>query len=131
MYQAISLILAAICLLKAGTALLRPAQFYGWRTGQYASTRVPTVVLIVPTLVVGLALTAWYATLFHYQAWGWIVTAFTTIIALLAIANLSRWSAHRETTRNAIETQPETRILVDVVILLLGVFFAALAVFVY
>src|SRR4029453_2626688 len=35
----------------------------------------PTKVLVPPVVIVGLALVAWYATIFHYKPWGWIVTA--------------------------------------------------------
>jgi hypothetical protein len=131
MFQIISLLIAIPALLKAITGLLLPNHFYGWRRQQYASTSIPRVVLVMPTLFVLLAGASWYATLFRYQPWGWIVTGFTTLIASLGMLNLSRWSTHRQKTGDAIDTQPETRIGVDVVILLLGGLFTYLAFFVY
>lgn len=131
MFQLIGLIIALIALTKAVSALLLPARFYGWRSRQYDSATIPRIVLVLPGLFVLLAAAAWYATLFAYQPYGWIVTGFTTLIAILGSRNLSRWSSHRQQTGAAIATQPETRIRVDIAILLLGLFFAGLALFVY
>lgn len=131
MFQIISLCIAIPALLKAVTGLVLPNQFYGWRRQQYASASIPPVVLAMPSVFVLLAGASWYATLFHYQPWGWVVTGFTTVIAALGVLNLSRWSAHRQTTGLAIDTQPDTRIGVDVTILVLGMLFTYLAFFVY
>jgi len=131
MFQIISLLIAIPALLKAVTGLLLPGRFYGWRRQQYASASVPPVVLVMPSLFVLLAGASWYATLFQYQSWGWIVTGFTTLIAFLGVLNLSRWSSHRQKTRKAIDTQPKTRTSVDVVILVLGVLFTYLSFFIY
>lgn len=131
MFQIISLFIAAICLSKAIIALIKADQFYGWRQQQYASNTIPGVVWVVPMLTLFLAIAAWYATLFHYQAWGWIVTAFITLIAALGLLNLRRWSTHRQKVGAAIKTQPAKRQVVDVVILLMGLGFVGLALFVY
>jgi hypothetical protein len=131
MFQVISLFIGAVLFLKAITALLFSGRFYDWRKQQYASTSIPPVVLVMPTLFVLLAGIAWYATLFHYQSWGWVVTGFTTLVAILGILNLNRWSTHRQKTGQAIEKQPGTRTGVDIMLLILGGIFAALGIFVY
>lgn len=131
MFQIISLLIAIPALLKAVTGLFLPGRFYGWRRQQYASASIPRLVLVMPTLFVLLAGASWYATLLHYQPWGWVVTGFTTLIAFLGVLNLSRWSSHRQRTGEAIDTQPGTRVGVDVTILALGVLFTCLALFVY
>lgn len=131
LFQIISLIIAAICLTKGAVALLKAKQFYTWRQQQYATATIPRLVWVVPMLTVGLAIAAWYATLFYYQPWGWVVTAFTTLIAALGLINLSRWSTHRQKVGTVIKTQPAKRVAVDVVILLMGVGFIGLALFVY
>ncbi len=131
MFQIISLLIAIPCLLKAVTALLKADQFYGWRKQQYATATVPPIVLVMPTFAAVLAIAAWYATLFHYQAGGWIVTTFATLIAMIGLVNLSRWSTHRQKVGQAIATQPAKRKAVDITILLLGLFFVGLALFVY
>jgi hypothetical protein len=131
MFQIISLFIAVLALLKGATGLLLPDRFYGWRRQQYASTSIPRVVLIVPSLFVLLAGVSWYATLFNYQPWGWVTTGFTTLIASVGVLNLGRWSTHRQKTGEAIATQPKTRTNVDITILVLGLLFMYLAFFVY
>lgn len=131
MFQLISSIIAVIALTKAVSALLLPDRFYGWRKRQYDSTAIPRIVLVLPLLFLFLAAVTWYATLVAYQPYGWIVTGFTTLIAILGSRNLSRWSSHRQQTGAAIATQLETRTRVDIAILLLGLFFAGLALFIY
>lgn len=131
MFQTISLLIAVPALLKATTGLLLPGQFYGWRRQQYASASIPRIVLVMPSLFILLGAASWYATLFHYQPWGWIVTGFTTLVASLGALNLSRWSSHREKTGKAIEGEPQTRLSVDLTILVLGLLFTYLAFFVY
>ncbi len=125
-FRSLSLILATVCVSKAAVALIRPAAFYGWRQGQYGSGRPPGVVLVAPVATLLLAGTAWYATLYHYQRGGWIVTSFLTLVAALGAANLVRWSAHRATVSRAI-AHPARRTAVDLLLLLLGLFFLALA----
>jgi hypothetical protein len=111
--------------------LLLPDRFYGWRQQQYASVSIPRVVLIMPSLFVLLAGASWYATFFDYQPWSWVTTGFTSLIASLSVLNLGRWSTHRQKTGKAIATQPQTRTGVDVTILVLGLLFLYLAIFVY
>jgi hypothetical protein len=131
MFQIISLLIAILALLKSAAGLLLSDKFYGWRQQQYASVSIPAVVLIMPSLFVVLAGISWYAMFFYYQPWGWLVTGFTTLIAVLGVLNLSRWSTHRQKTGQAIESQPETRTGVDITILILGIMFLVLAFFVY
>ena len=131
MFQIISLFVAVPALLKGTTGLLLPSRFYGWRQQQYASTSIPRVVLIMPSLFVLLAGVSWYATFFDYRPWGWVTTGFTTFIASLGVLNLGRWSTHRQKTGEAIATQPKTRTGVDITILVLGLLFIYLAFFVY
>jgi hypothetical protein len=109
-------------------AAARP--FLYMATGSVCLDTIPRIVLVMPTLMIVLAALAWYATVFHYQSSGWIVTAFTTLIAVLAALNLSNWSTHRQHTGETIAAQPGTRIATDLVILVMGVGFAYLTFFI-
>lgn len=131
MFKNISFIIGAIALAKAAAGLLLPDIFYLWRKNQYDSVSIPAVVLVMPSLFFLLAGAAWYATIVAYQPAGWVVTSFTTLIALLGTLNLMRWSSHRKKTGHAIEKEPGTRTNVDITILVLGIIFVGLAVFVY
>ncbi len=50
-FNVLSLLIALICFVKAGTALLSPDTFYNRRRQQYASAAVPRSVLVVPMLM--------------------------------------------------------------------------------
>lgn len=132
MFAMISFLIALPCLLKGVTALVMPDRFYHWRrTTQYGSEKVPPSVLVMPGFIALLAGASWYALFTQYHAWGWIVTGFTTLVALLAVVNLSRWSSHRKKVGQAIDTQPDKRIAVDGLLVSLGIAFLALGIFVY
>ena len=131
MFKIISLFIGTIALLKAIAGLLLPSFFYSWRKEQYASISIPPIVLVMPVLFALLAFASWYAALFHYQPWGWVVTGFTTLISILGLLNLSRWPTHRQKTSRAIDEQPGARTSVDIMLLVLGGMFAMLGIFVY
>ena len=128
-FRILSLIIAAALLVKAAIALFMPARFYDERERQYASVSPPTKVLVPPVVIVGLALVAWYATIFHYRPWGWIVTASLTALACVSVYQLSRWATHRHRMRTVVANPNVWR--VDWLLLAIGALFVALAVYVY
>lgn len=131
-FKVLALTIALICVGKAVIALAAPSLFYGFRRQQYDAIRIPISITVMPLLVTTLAATAWYATLFHYVAWGWVVTAFLSVFAVLGLKNLWRWSAHRTLLSQAIATaKAETRVRVDGGILGVGVVFLLLGLLVY
>lgn len=130
-FKLISLALAALCLGKAALALAAPGLFYRLRLAQYGSARLPWSIFLAPAYVLALAALAWYATLFHYAAWGWLVTGFLTLVAALAVVNLLRWQRHRATVAAAIAGRPAERASFDLGLGALGAAFLALALLVY
>ncbi len=131
-FKVLSLLIMALCIGKATIALGAPHTFYRLRRRQYASATIPGSILLPPLAVLMLASVAWYATLLHYTAWGWIVTGFLTLISLLAVVNLFRWSQHRMQLLAAIaEEQAPSRQRVDVGLLVVGLLFGALGIVVF
>jgi hypothetical protein len=128
-FRMLSLVIAAALLVKAAIALSMPGPFYAERQRQYASVSPPAKVLVPPVVIVGLALVAWYATIFHYRPWGWIVTASLTALACGSVHSLSRWETHRQRMRKVVANPKVWR--VDCLLLAVGALFAALALFVY
>ncbi len=86
-FRTLSFVIAAALLGKAAIALAIPRRFYAVRERQYASESLPPKLLVAPVVVVALTLVAWYATIFHYQPWSWVVTGFAK--------GCSRWSGSR------------------------------------
>jgi hypothetical protein len=128
-FQALSFVIAAALVIKATVALAIPHRFYASRQRQYASTSMPRELMVPPAIIVTLTLIAWYATLVHYRPWGWVVTAFFSILCALSLQNLVRWRRHRETMA-AIVAHPRVWI-VDCALLIAGAGFAALGWLVY
>ncbi len=128
-FRILSLIIAAALLGKAAIALSMPGRFYAERQRQYASVSPPARVLVPGAVIAGLASVAWYATIFQYQPWGWIVTASLTALACGSIHQLVRWETQRQRMRKVVANPNVWR--VDCLLLVIGVLFVALAVFVY
>jgi hypothetical protein len=123
------LVIAVALLGKAAIALAVPRRFYTVRERQYASESLPLKLLVAPGVVVALTLAAWYATLFHYQPWGWVVTASLTALAWLALDHVFRWQSHRLRMLKVVKN-PKVG-WVDCLLLVVGAGFVGLAFLVY
>ena len=128
-FRVLSLVIAAALLGKAVIALVMRERFYAERGRQYATASPPGKVRIASTVVVGFAVLAWYATLFHYQPWGWIVTTLLTLLAVMSVRQFTRWETHRQKMLRIVGSPKVSR--VDYVLLVVGMFFVGLALVVY
>ena len=128
-FRVLSLVIATALIGKAAVALAMPGRFYAERQHQYALASPPGKVLIPPVVIVGLALLAWYATIFHYEPWGWVVTASLTALMCFSVQQLFRWESHRQTMHKVVANPKVWR--VDCVLLVVGGLFVALALLVY
>ena len=129
-FKVLSLILAFLCLAKGIVALIIPTRFYQRRRQQYSSEQMPGVLRVIPFVVLTFLSLCWYATLFHYVRWCWVVTAFVTIVAVLSLENSFHWSRHRIRMLKLIG-YAEQNWQLDASIAALGICFLLLAVFVY
>ena len=129
-FKVLSLILAFLCLTKGTVALIIPARFYQRRRQQYSSEQIPRVLRVIPFVVLTFLSLCWYANLFHYVRWGWVVTAFVTTVAAFSLENTLQWSRHRIRMLSLIGYAERKRYL-DASIAALGLCFLLLAVFVY
>ena len=128
-FKVLGLVIAAALIAKAGVALLLGRRFYALRQRHYASPKLPGKLLVAPAVVVALTLLAWYATFAHYRPWGWVVTASLSLLACMAVDHLLRWERHRAAMLKVVTSRKVWQI--DVLLLALGVAFAALALLVY
>ena len=128
-FRILSLVIGAALLAKATAALAMSDQFYAVRRRQYASESLPPKLLVAPAVVAILAVAAWYATIFHYRPWGWIVTGFLTALTIMATDHVFRWQSHRRAMLKAV-TNPNVWKL-DCFLLILGAVFVALGLLVY
>jgi hypothetical protein len=128
-FAVLSLIIGVALMIKAGIALAAPQRFYAVRQRQFASDVLSRKLLIAPAMVIALALGAWYATIFHYRPWGWVVTGFLTALSCMSGDHVFRWSKHRQAMMKAV-TSPKVWWF-DWFLLAFGAGFVALARFVY
>jgi len=128
-FRGLSLAIAVALLVKATVALTVPQRFYARRRQQYSSETLPSRLLIPPAIVLTMTLAAWFATLFHYQTWGWLVTGFLSALSCLALHHLCRWPEHRQAMLKLV-SNPKVK-LIDYLLLSVGLAFLALALFVY
>ena len=128
-FRVLGLVLAAALILKASVALAAPRRFYAARQSQYASASSPRKLMVAPALLFVAMLSAWYATIYHYRPWGWVVTGFLTLLSAGSLHHLARWHRHRDVMLKVV-TNPRVW-WVDCFLLALGASFAALALLVY
>jgi hypothetical protein len=128
-FRVLSVVIAVALLGKAAIALAAPRRFYDERRRQYASGARPRKLLVAPLVIVVITLAAWYATILHYQSWGWVVTGSLTALSCLSVDNMLRWETHRQ---RMLEVVSNPRVWwVDCVLLVAGALFLALALWVY
>ena len=104
-------------------------KFSANRQRQYASASRPAKLFFGPILAVALACTAWYATLFQYRPWGWVITLFLTLLAVMSVEHLWRWRWYREKMLKVV-SNPRV-VQVDFVLMLLGCGLVVLGLTVY
>ena len=121
----------AILVPQASVALAAQRRFYARRQRQYASESSPPKLLLFvpPATVFAVTLAAWYATIFHYRPWGWVVTLFLTALSCLAADHVFRWQKHRRRMLKVVANPKVWQI--DCLLLVLGSGFVALALLVY
>lgn len=128
-FRVLSLVIAVALIGKAAIALTMTQRFYAERQRQYASASPTTKVLVPPIVIVGITFVAWYATIFHYQPWGWVVTGSLTALMCVAVHQAFRWERHRQRMLSVVTNPNVWR--VDFLLLVVGVMFVALALLVY
>jgi hypothetical protein len=128
-FRVLILVIAVAFIGKGAIALSMAERFYAERQRQYASASPPAKVLVAPVVITALALVAWYATIFHYEPWGWVVTGSLTAFACLAVLQILWWETHRQRMLRVVTNPKVGR--VDYVLLVVGALFVTLALWVY
>jgi len=128
-FRILSILIGTALVGKSVIALVAPKRFYGARQRQYSSPAMPRKLLAGPMIVAAMTAASFYATIYHYVAWGWIVTTFLTGLLIMAIDHLFRWARHREAMLRVVGSPKVRR--VDWCLLALGAGFLNLGVFVY
>jgi hypothetical protein len=121
--------MGVVLVLKASIALAIPRRFYAERQRQYDSVSLPPKLMVPPIVIAAITSVAWYATIFHYQPWCWLVTAPLTGLACLSADHLIRWEKHRQSMHKIVSDPKVWR--VDCLLFAIGIAFILLAFLVY
>ncbi len=93
MYSLVCYILSAAALSKGLVGIFAHESLYGWAQNHYEREEKSFTVillLIYGFVVLGLS---WYAALFDYVQYGWILTAFITLSSIKLAAIIFNWEA--------------------------------------
>lgn len=130
-YQILSWVLSITCTVKALIGLLFHQRFYAWDKKQYLSKRWPISFVIFLPYGIGLCILTWYATYFHYVKHGWILTATVSVAGLKLINIVFNWKKTSTAFVNFIDRGGISLWLLDIVVLVAGIAFGLLAIYVY
>lgn len=131
LFKIICFVVAGSAFIKGLTGIFAHDKLYGWARKHYASEEWSFTFILL--LVYGIAVvgTTWYATIFTYVKYGWILTVFMSIMSLKMIGLIFNW---KETSRkfvNLIESGGKKLWVLDFIVLVLGVIFLLMGLYLY
>lgn len=131
MYSLVCFILAAAALIKGLVGLLAHEQLYTWAEAHYSKEEKSFTVVMLIIYGVGVLALTWYATIFDYVKYGWILTAFITLASIKLVGIIFKWE---ETSRKFVEFIRGRGMklkLLDIVVTTLGIGFLLAGLYVY
>jgi len=130
-FKWICFVLAIACIIKAFIGLLFHEKFYAWDRDQYASKRWPASFIIFLPYGILIFLVTWYATIFQYTKYGWILTLVVTISSIKLFAILFNWEKTSATFVRFIDSAGWKLWAVDIFVMVAGFAFFLMGTLVY
>ena len=130
-FKFISFVLAVACILKSLIGLFLHKKFYAWDRKQYASQRFPKRLFVFILYGLGIFLITWYATIFHYVKHGYILTTIVSLSSIKLLSLLFNWEDTSKKLVRFIDSGGWRLWVLDVFLLVLGVLFFLLGLYVY
>lgn len=130
-FKIISFIWAGTCILKALIGFIFHEKFYSWDKKQYSSKNWPASFLIFIPYGIGIFIVTWYATIFHYEKHGWILTLIVTISSLKLFSILFNWKKTSERFVKFIDLNSWKLWAVDIFVIIMGMLFLFLGIYIY
>lgn len=125
------MILGCTMILKGIIGLIFHDRFYSWDFRQYNSVKWPrSFIVFVPYGISMVALT-WYATIFHYERHGYILTVLVAAMAFKIFLIIFRWHRFSNAMKKMIKRNFKKLYIIDIIIIPAGVFFILMAIYVY
>ena len=130
-FKLISFVLGGACILKALIGLFFHKKFYSWDRRQYAAQKFPKRLYIFILYGIVMVFTTWYATIFHYVEYGYILTIIVTISSIKLFSILFNWKNTSKKILNFIDSGGWKLWALDIFILIMGIIFFLLGIYVY
>lgn len=131
LFKIISFVLACACILKAIIGLAFHKKFYLWDRKQYASQKLPKDIFIFILYGIGMFFITWYATIFHYERYGWIITLVVTLSSVKLFSILFNWRKTSEKIVKFIDSGGWKLWMLDITIFIIGILFLLLGLYIY
>jgi len=130
-FKVLSFILAGMSFVKLGVGLAMGDRFFDWARKEYGRDRPSGLIMSLFMLTFLLVLVTWYATLAHYVAYGWILTALFTLIAVYMVVILVCWKSITPRFVRLIEKFEKKRGPWYLIAAIWGILFLLMGLFVY
>lgn len=126
-FKYLAFMFGLILIIKSCIGLGFHSKFYMWDKKQYSSPKptLPFIFFLIYGLII-LCLT-WYATLFHYVKYGWILTAITTISGFKIYKAAARWPDFSKNIAIFIDKHNSYLWALDIILFILGAFFLVMS----
>jgi len=130
-YSIVCYILAAAALLKGLTGIFAHESLYGWAKKHYAKKEKSFTVILLLIYGVGVLILSWYAAIFDYVKYGWILTAFISLTSIKLVGIIFNWENTSMKFVEFIKSGGTKLKVLDFVVTVLGLVFLGLGLVVY
>jgi hypothetical protein len=131
LFKLICFILATTAMIKGLVGIFAHNKLYGWAEKHYAKPGKSITVKIFVGYAVLILLLTWYATLFQYQSYGWIVTVFITLMSIKTVGLLFNWEKTSQKFVSLIKSGQKILWVLDIIVIGLSLLFYGLGIFIY
>lgn len=131
LFKIICYILATTALIKGLVGIFAHDKLYGWAEKHYAQTEKSITVKVLVAYAVIILFLTWYATLFQYTQYGWIITTFITLMSIKTVGLLFNWKAASQKFVDFIKSSQKMLWVLDIVVIFLSLIFYGLGLFLY
>lgn len=131
LFKIICYILATTALIKGLVGIFAHDKLYGWAEKHYAQTEKSITLKVLVAYAVIILFLTWYATLFQYTQYGWIITTFITLMSIKTVGLLFNWKAASQKFVDFIKSSQKMLWVLDIVVIFLSLIFYGLGLFLY
>lgn len=130
-FKVICYILATTALIKGLVGLFAHETLYGWAEKHYSKTKKSATVQVMVAYAFIILILTWYATIFDYVQYGWIITVFISLMSIKTFTLIFKWKEASEKFVKLIKSGGSTLWVLDIIVIVLSISFYALGYYLY